>query len=286
MTTTPMHADVWVIEQGHAILFRQQDQQWAEEQRLPYSEFSGSAIALSSFSLPDTLVYLNVFQNKIATSPWAEHRWAGIAEDPPRIIESPATAFHQEVLTELRSMGQSVRIISSEKSAQFNRAVHMALLNTHEFKHLKNFLNSNKSGISQFRSSFQLYLGLWVKPSGHYQAVRGAAVACVLGTFLLMSWHTNQQQSKLEKANLQHLKNSLGAAPRNAKEAPFAGWLEQIRKFGQDERANLLSLKMSWDEQGEILTTADLARARKRVPKGCSLNNSTQAQCSVGATNQ
>lgn len=223
---------------------------------------------------------------RVATPPWAEHRWAGIAEDPPRIIESPATAFHQEALTELRSMGQNVRIISSEKSAQFNRAVHMALLNTHEFKHLKYFLSSNKSGVSQFRSSLQLYLGLWVKPSGHYQAVRSAAVACVLGTFLLMSWHTNQQQSKLEKANLQHLKNSLGAAPRNAKEAPFAGWLEQIRKFGQDERANLLSLKISWDEQGEILTTADLSRARKRVPKGCSLNSSTQAQCSVGATNQ
>ncbi len=286
MTTTPMHADVWVIEQGHAILFRQQDQRWVEEQRLPYREFSGSAIALSSFSLPDTRVYLNVFQNKIATPPWAEHRWAGIAEDPPRIIESPATAFHQEALTELRSMGQNVRIISSEKSAQFNRAVHMALLNTHELKHLKYFLSSNKSGVSQFRSSLQLYLGLWVKPSGHYQAVRSAAVACVLGTFLLMSWHTNQQQSKLEKANLQHLKNSLGAAPRNAKEAPFAGWLEQIRKFGQDERANLLSLKISWDEQGEILTTADLSRSLKRVPKCCSLNSSTQAQCSVGATNQ
>ncbi len=25
MTTTPMHADVWVIEQGHAILFRRSE---------------------------------------------------------------------------------------------------------------------------------------------------------------------------------------------------------------------------------------------------------------------
>jgi len=286
MTIAKTHADVWVIEQGHAILFRQQDQQWTEEQRLPYSEFSGSAIALSSFSLPDTLVYLNIFHDKSAISPWAEHHWAGVAEDPPRIIGSAATAFHQQVLTELRSMGKSVRIISSEKSAQFNRAIHMVLLDVHEFKHLKNFLNSNKSGIGQFHSRFQLYLGLWIKPSGCYQAIRGIAIACVLGTFLVMSWHTNQQQSKLEKAQLQHFKNSLSVEPRNAKVASFAGWLEQIRKFGQDERANLLSLKISWDEQGKILTTADLARARKRVPKGCTLNNSTQAECSVGAADQ
>mgnify|MGYP006140855489 FL=1 len=286
MTSTPMHADVWVIEQNLAILFRQKDQRWIEEQRLSYSEFSGSAIALSSFSLPDTLVYLNVFQNNIADSLWTELHWAGIAEDPQRMIETPATAFHQQVLTELRSMGKSIQVISSQKSEQFNRAIQMALLNTHEFNHLKNFLNSRKSGTGQFLGSLHLYMTLWVKPTGYYQAVRGVAAACVLGTFLLMSWHANQQQLKYEKANLQQFKKSLVAQPRNAKAAPFEDWLEQIRKFGRGERANLLSLKMSWDEQGEILTTANLARDRKRVPKGCTLNNPTQTHCSTEPTNQ
>lgn len=286
MTSIPMHADVWVIEQNQAILFRQKDQQWIEEQRLPYSDFSGSAIALSSFSLPDTLVYLNVFQNNVASSLWTEHHWAGIAEDPQRIIETPTTAFHQQVLTELRSMGKNIQVISSQKSAQFNRAVQMALIDTYEFKHLKNFLNSRKSGANQFLSSLCLYLGLWIKPAGYYQAIRGVAVACLLGTFLLMSWHANQQQLKHEKASVQQFKKSLMAQPRNAKPASFENWLDQIRKFGRGERANLLSLKMSWDEQGEILTTADLVRDRKRAPKGCTLNNPTQARCSTEPANQ
>lgn len=286
MKSTPMHADAWVIEQNQAILFRQKDQHWEEEHRLPYDEFSGSAIALSSFSLPDTLVYLNVFQNNVAGSLWTECLWAGLAEDPQRIVETQATAFHQQVLTELRSMGKSVQVISSQKSEQFDRASQMALLNRHEFKHLKHFLNSRKSGAGPFLSSLHLYLGLWVKPTGAYQAIRGVAVGCVLGTFLLMNWHANQQQFKQEKADLQQFKKSLMAQQRNVKAAPFEDWSAQIQKFGRGERANLRSLKMSWDEQGEILTTADLVRDRKRVPKGCTLNNPTQAQCSTKPADQ
>jgi hypothetical protein len=286
MKALPMHADVWVIDHEHALLFRQQDQQWVEELRLSYDEFNGSAIALSSFSLPDTVVYLNVFENKTEGGMWAEHYWAGIAEDPPRIIQTPARAFHQQALTELRSMGKNVQVICPQKPAQFDRAVPMALLNKHEYKHLKSFINSRKSGNHEFRSSLQLYLGLWLTPPGYYQAIRGVAAACLLGTFLLMSWHANQQQAKQDKANLQQLRNSLTTPASSAKEAPFAVWLEQIRKFGQNERANLLSLKMSWDEQGEILTHATLERDRKRVPKACSLNNATQVQCSIGSSNQ
>jgi hypothetical protein len=286
MKAVPLYADVWVIDQEQALLFRQQDQQWVEELRLSYDEFNGSAIALSSFSLPDTVAYLNVFENKIASGMWAEHHWAGIAEDPPRIIETPANSFHQQVLTELRSMGKTIQVICSQKPAQFHRATPMALLNKHEYKHLKNFMNLRKSGTSQFRSSLQLYLGLWVKPPAYYQAIRAVAAACVLGTFFLMGWNANLQQSKQERANLQHFRNSLTAAPSGIKEAPFAAWLEQIRKFGHSERANLLSLKMSWDEQGQILTNANLERDRKRVPKACTLQNSRQAQCSIGDSSQ
>jgi N-acetylneuraminic acid mutarotase len=76
MNLIPMHADVWVIEQEHVFLFRQKNQQWTEELKLPYEEFSGSAVALSSFSLLDTAVYLNVFQQTSTSKFWSENRWA------------------------------------------------------------------------------------------------------------------------------------------------------------------------------------------------------------------
>ncbi|WP_341237238.1 hypothetical protein [uncultured Limnobacter sp.] len=286
MNSAATHADVWVLEQELVLLFRQQDQHWIEEMRLPYSEFIGSAIALSSFSLADTAVYLNVFQNTNTAAFWAEQRWAGVAENPLRIIDAPVTAFHQQALTELRGMGKKCRIISATKSAQFNHAVQMARLNQHEFKHLKKFIAANKSSTRELQSSLRLYLGLWTQPSGNYQAIRGVALACTLATFLLMSWHNNQQQPVLDTVRLQQFQHAHQRNSNNTKTVAFGDWLKQLSKFGRSERANLTSLKVSWNEQGEILTIADLERDRKRVPKACTLNNPKQAKCSVGATVQ
>lgn len=286
MNLIPMHADVWVIEQEHVFLFRQKSQQWVEEHQLPYDEFSGSAIALSSCSLTDTVVYLNVFQQTSTGKFWSENRWAGIAEDPLRIVDSTATAFHQQVLTELNSMGKTVRVIAAPKPSQFNHGTEMALLDRQELKLLKSFTDASKTGKGHFRSKLLLYFGLWMKPGRNYQAIRAVTLACTVCTVLVMNWHTQQQQAKYEKISLQRFQNSVSAATRDVKAVPFVDWLEQIRKFGQGQRANLVSLKMSWNEQGEILTTADLERDRKRVPRACTLNHSKQAKCSVGAIRQ
>lgn len=281
-----IHADVWVVEQDQATLLRHRDHEWVVEQRLAYTEFIGSAIALSSFSLADTTVYLNVVQNELPTGMWTGHSWAGITEDPLRIVDAPATALHQHLLTELRSMGKTAHVISVKKPEQFNRGTSMTLLNTQEFKHLKNFMLASKAGGTHIQNSLQLYLGLWLKPSGCYQTIRSVALACMIGTFALMSWQAIDQQSRFEKANEVRLRNSFSAISADSKSAPFDAWILQLRKFGQDKRANVVSLKMSWDERGEIQSTADLERDRKRAPKTCILNRPKQAQCSLGALGQ
>lgn len=286
MNPIPVHADVWVIELEEVFLFRQKNQQWTEELKLPYEEFSGSATALSSFSLPDTAVYLNVFKQTSTERLWPENRWAGIAEDPLRILDATATAFHQKVLTEMSSMGKTVRVIAISKPSQFNHGTSMALLDWQELRQLKRFIDDNKSGTGLFRSRLLLYFSLWMKPSRNYQAIRAVAIVCTVCTFLVMNWHTQQQQAKYEKISVQRFQNSVTAATRDVKSVPFAEWLEQIRKFGQGQRANLVSLKMSWNEKGEIRTTADLERDRKRVPKACALNHSKQAKCSIGTFDQ
>lgn len=142
MNSAATHADVWVLEQELVLLFRQQDQHWIEEMRLPYSEFIGSAIALSSFSLADTAVYLNVFQNTNTAAFWAEQRWAGVAEHPLRIIDAPVTAFHQQALTELRGMGKN-----AESFLRQNRRSSITLFKWHGSTSTN--LNTSKNSLLQ-----------------------------------------------------------------------------------------------------------------------------------------
>lgn len=58
------NADVWVIHEENALLFRQREGVWHEEMSVQFDAFLGSATALSSFTLTDTRVYLNVGASK------------------------------------------------------------------------------------------------------------------------------------------------------------------------------------------------------------------------------
>lgn len=280
------NADVWVVDQGQVLLMRLRDQDWFEEQRIPFDEFTGSAIALSSFSLPESQVYLNVSRDEKNDRLVSGECWAGVGVDPIRVIQAPVDRLHQRTLVALTTMGATAQVICTSKPTQFSKATPMTLLNSQEFKHLERFISDSKSGSHIFPITLILYAMLWLKPGGQYQRMRLLSVICVLTAFFTMDWHAARHQPQNEIDTLQRFQTVLKTTDTPAIPVPFSDWAVQIRKFGQAERANITSIKVSWNEQALISTKVDLERDRKRVPKACSLINPKQAECSTSGSSQ
>lgn len=253
---------------------------------MPFSEFSGSAVALSSFSLPDTQVYLNVFSSSNSQALQISKFWVGIAEDPVRLIQADLEKQHHRVLQEVQNMGKKAQIIFTADPKNFISATEMALLDAQEFKHLQAHVDLMKTGASRFRANLQLCGLLWVKPNQNHQRLRFVAVASGLVSLVFLNWSNQHQLEQQTQTIFQEVRSALKNQGENSQPVPFTSWAEQVKKFGQGNRANLTGIRMSWNKQGQINTHALLERDRKRVPKSCVLTNPTRAECSISGENR
>lgn len=279
MSTVSSNAEMWVVHENQALLFRQRDHQWHQEMALPFNEFLGSAAALSSFTLPDTTVYLNL---KIQATPEAsgsEPCWVGVAQDPLRLIETQNDGHYRQQLQDIRAMGKVARVICTDKPQHFERGIEMMWVSTQEHHHLKHWVRMQKTGASKFSSHLQLCGALWLKAGSSHQHLRLATLACTAISLFAMHWHTGQQLEKQAHQIEKSILKSQAKAANAPSKVSFELWAEQINKFGRDNRANLQSLSIHWNSQGDVYSFAVLDRDRKRVPKGCTLENPVQVQC-------
>jgi len=275
------NADVWVIHENNALLFQQQEGVWQEKMSLPFDAFLGSAAALSSFTLTDTRVYLNLGASKNSEEHSAMYHWTNIEYDPLRLVEIPELPVHRRQRQSLASMGQTITVISTGKSSHFSRATPMMRVNDNELKHLGKWVTEQKNGAGKRITTLKLLVGLWRKPCTTYQQLRMVALTSTLTTALLMQLHSNQQIKIQEQQTRQHIQQTANKAQTNATPLSLEQWSNQISKFGKGNRANLNALNIHWHGNGHINTTVQLNRERKRVPKGCSLESSTHATCSA-----
>lgn len=279
MTSPSTNSDVWVIHEDQASLYRQQGQVWMLESRLPFSDFHGSAVALASFTLADTCVYLNINKNDRSVNLLDQFRWLGIEEDPLRMNEYPHTAEQMQRLHALKTMGKTADVIAAKDPEKFLNAPKLFLANRQEAEHLKACIRLQKNGTSRRLATAQFSCSLWVKPGQQQQKLRFVVLACIALAVAAMQWgHTRQvkhHDTQWQKSILEALESKNKAT--NA--VSFEEWIIQVKKFGQNNRANLDTLNIHWNNSGNIYTFAQLDRDRKRVPKGCKLVNSTRAEC-------
>ena len=279
MSTVSAHSDVWVVHQEHALLYRQQGQIWTLESRIPFTDFLGSAVALASFTLSDTCVYLNVQQDEQIRDSLQTHRWVGIEQDPLRLTQFSQTAQQVKQLRELKTMGKQARAIAISDPAQFPGAARLFLASQHEAEHLKRWVKSRKSGTSSRLATAQLCYCLWAKPGHQHQTIRFVAMVCTALAIATLQWAHNRQLKHYEiqwERSIQQAQHHQATLPTSVS---WTQWITQIKKFGQDNRANLRALNIHWSNSGAIHTFAQLDRDRKRAPKDCKLVSSKRAEC-------
>lgn len=282
------HADVWVIHQDQACLLRQDPSPpggWQQEMSMPFDEFLGSAIALSSFTQPDTRVFYNLQSGTTGNdnnprSHSTEKHWLGIKEDPLRLLQAPTGRVQQDIKA-LRSMGKSAEVISCAEAVQFGRATPMMLMNPCEKKHLEKWLAACREGAGKHRANLSLFVSLWVKAEPAYQTLRLVAVCCTCLS-LTIAHHLNEFQMRKQLDYFaQHVQETLKKGQEISVSISWPDWAIQLGKFGRDKRANLNAVNIHWNEDGHVHTQASLNRDRKRVPKGCTLETPQRANCST-----
>lgn len=288
MTHVNPHADVWLIHQDKACLLRQDPAApsgWQQEMSMPFGEFMGSAIALSSFTQPDTRVFYNLSSNTAnhesnRLSYLNEEHWLGIKEDPLRLLQVTAGDERQEIKS-LQSMGKKAHVISCVDPAQFERATPMILINPREKKHLEKWLAARREGAGKHRANLGLLVNLWSKPEPAYQTLRLVAMCCTFFS-LTIAHHMNEvQRSKELDYFAQDVQQALKKGQENSVSTAWTDWGIQLGKFGKDKRANLNAVNIQWNEEGHVYTQATLSKDRKRVPKGCTLETPRSATCST-----
>ncbi|WP_334118310.1 hypothetical protein [Limnobacter sp.] len=283
MKRVSANADAWVIHHNHALLFHQHEGVWHEKMRMPFDAFLGSATALSSFTLPETRVYLNLHAAK--TTPYIQppYVWTSVEYDPLRFVEIPEQPVHQHQRQALASMGQQITVVSTENPSNFERATPMLRVNAIESKHLGKWTTEQKKGAGKRIATLRLLLNLWHKPCATYQQLRLVAATCTLTTAMLLQFHSSQQIMALENQTLRHNQHAVKNIKTSGSPLLLEPWSTQINKFGKGDRANLKALSIQWHGDGHVSTTAQLNRERKRAPKGCTLESPTLAVCSTAA---
>ena len=279
MTTVSANSDVWVIHEDHALLYRQQDQMWTLESRLPFVDFHGSAVALASFTLADTCVYVNVNKCNRSIHLLDPFRWLAIEEDPLRMSEFPHSAEQDQLLRMLKTMGKTARVIATSDPAQFLHTPKLFLADRQETTHLKAWIKSRKNGASRHWATAQLCCALWAKPGQQQQRIRFVAVVCTALAIAITEWGHTRQVKQNEIHWQKSIQEAIKQKTSDASAVSFEQWSTQIKKFGQNNRANLSELNIHWSSSGNIHTFAQLDRDRKKVPKGCMLVNSQRAEC-------
>ncbi|MDH4396012.1 MAG: hypothetical protein QE278_10060 [Limnobacter sp.] len=80
---------------------------WRTEEVMQWQEFVGSHKALSSFSMPDTLVYLGLPPSEKPDS-HASQIWMAICDSPSRLAYADVHGMHMALIEQVESMGKDV----------------------------------------------------------------------------------------------------------------------------------------------------------------------------------
>ena len=287
MTSHAPH-DVWIIQaladlptQIQVCLYHNKEGQWQQQLSMDWQQFNASAQAFSSLCLADTQVYLNLpaLPDDFLSSDRAHRTWVAHQPHPHRLLCCKHHAWHQTLLSDVKTMGQNAQVICTQNLQRFEQASRLFTVNSHELDTLGKWTRGLESEHIGMYNKIQLWLRLYLLAGDSHQRTRFALLTCMAGALLIVQG-VNQRELDTQLAlSKQSVTQQLQTQTKGDKQPDWSTLQAQLEKFGEGKRANVTSVQMLWNEAGSIGAQVQLARERKRVPKGCQLLAPQLAQC-------
>jgi hypothetical protein len=260
-------------------LLKQHEHHVLVDQTLSWEEFQGSAIALSSFSFPDTQVALNLPQSQHNKNGQENGSWVQVESSPTRITYSNYQYWHQQWLQDIALMGATqIKVVSVKRHGDAYLAPARCLLQRHELTTLQHWAESTEHANS-WRARLKL-AGLWYWKAGRkHQQLRIALSTSAVVIFLTCQLYFQHKQTEQKQQWLITATQSIQAETNTPKHPHWNNWQEQLQKFGKEKRANIKSLTVNWNQDTPIHTWVELNKPRKRLPKGCDAHSDKWVSC-------
>lgn len=283
----PSDSDVWVlIPSGPWINLQRTGQlmvhalmhdglNWQTREIIDWTAFKGSSQALGSLSLPETQLILALPMGCAAHFRHENQVWVGLEDSPHRLCSATHFSWHEEVLAELHGTSAQQTVCMANAPQKAMEATPLHRVTGAEYKTIATWaLQSEQSSQTQF---VQLLSQLVLKPSAQRQRLRCLAAVFIIALSIAIQ---TQQADQFHNRLNNFVKTLLSAADGQVDPAtPWADWVQQVAKFGQNSRANLAAIQFQWRLNDPIQTTTELARLRKRLPKGCLPIDPQHAHC-------
>lgn len=284
---TPTGNDIWILMPKSVWIDPQRRDQllvhaiahdglnWHTRETLDWQDFRGSQQALSSLSLPETQLILALPPCETVHPQPEDRVWAGLADSPPRLINTAHCPWHDWVSAEFQDLAASLSVCIAESVSQAVRSVPLTRVSGSELDTLTLWVQDIQAfSAKRYVQAIGL---LTLRPGRTRQTLRlaGLAVAIALSV-AVQALQTQQIRAQVQSA-FQSMLHSASSRPKS--DVPWADWQQQIAKFGQNNRANLASLQFQWRLNDPVQSTVTLARPRKRLPKGCQPITSQAAFC-------
>lgn len=283
----PSDSDVWVLIPSSPWINPQRPGQlmvhalihdglnWQTRETIDWTAFKGSSQALGSLSLPETQLILALPLTDAAHFRYETQMWVGLEDSPHRLCSAAHFSWHEEVLAELRGTVAHQTVCMADLPHKAVEATPLHRVTGAEFKTIATWaLQSEQASPRQF---VQLLSQLVLKPGTQRQRLRCLAAVFIMGLSIAIQ---TQQADQFHKRLNNTFKSLLSAADGQAEHTvPWSDWVQQVAKFGQNSRSNLTAIQFQWRLNDPIQTTTELARPRKRLPKGCLPIDPQHAHC-------
>lgn len=283
--------DIWVIrevgqssqlrpEQGFEVYHHQLDgSHWRNEGALPWKEFVGSQKALSSFAMPDTLIYMAL---PICESPepHCPQTWMALSDSPSRLLYAAVRGVHFTLIEQVQSMGKEVVVFGLNKgqgeiTANAFKEI-FSLVSQSEKEEIEKWHRKKSATQTVVNQDWSLGLSLallgdkaWLKS----RLTIGVLVGMLISGLIHLALEGLREQSlRLATQHKQFLAQLETSKPAIQKPTDWA-WLSHTLKGTEPER-----LAVTWDKGGTMqlmLKTEQQNNSRKAgniskvVPNGC-----------------
>lgn len=255
------------------------DGHWITQTVGDWKHFAGSSEALTSFAQPSTEVILNAFTHARGSD---EQGWISVHEHPPRAVHHALLPIHLEVLEELKPYGNILTVIACEDNTQWEHSPRLVLVNKHESNLIEQWAEHQHTPALNRLQWFLLTLRLYIQAPAAHQRTRISWAFFLALTLALYQWSLNssfEQTESTVRTNIQRI--ALQPTTQKEAEPDWATWQQQLKRFGDGERANIQQLQFMWTQSTSVYTAVELNKPRKRLPKGCQAlsDESTHIHC-------
>lgn len=277
--------ELWMLghqDQGQtAQRFRWAQGQWIPEESIPTDALFSQAEHLGSLTFPSTQVWLNLAGQ---AKPGDCHQWvwASWFDSPSRWEGRVMGEALGEAYARLNALGKAMKIIIAWENSHLNPAQEAIRIDHADFQTLCNWQTKTPQAPVGFIPKIALLTQLWLRPPSSWRKHR-LGFLCAIVLSMLLGSHTSQQALQVQAELLaKEIRNA--QSMQNNKTIDWQAWQTQISKFGQGNRAVINHLQVSWAGNEAPNTSLELARPRKRVPKGCQLQDEQLVRCNSSAS--